>query len=221
MEPKKTDKADVDKRGSLYFQIGLVLSLLFVIVAFSWVDRDEVEMTLASNIEFEEEEEMADITKEEEKPPPPPPPPPVIEVVEEIEEEEEEEIEFEEEIEEEDEIEIPDAPDEPPAEEPIFEIVEEQAEFPGGYAKMMKFLQDNIQYPAMEKDNDIQGTVYVQFVVEKDGSITQTKAVKGPTGNMKQEAVRVVKMMPKWNPGKQRGKAVRVKFTLPVKYRLR
>lgn len=105
--------------------------------------------------------------------------------------------------------------------EPALVVAEEMPSFKGGYPKMMEFIQSNVRYPEIEHQNGIQGTVYVQFVVEKDGSISKAKAVKGPTPGLKQEALRVVKMMPSWNPGKQNGKNVRVKMTLPVKYKTR
>lgn len=99
-------------------------------------------------------------------------------------------------------------------------VIEQQPSFPDGEAAMYKYLGDNIKYPNMAKENGIEGKVYVQFVVEKDGSITDVKAVRGPEGGLKEEAVRVVSGMPRWKPGKQQGNAVRVRFTLPVNFKL-
>ncbi|MDE7402314.1 MAG: energy transducer TonB [Muribaculaceae bacterium] len=105
-------------------------------------------------------------------------------------------------------------------EEEIFVAVEQQAEFPGGQAALMKWLSNNIRYPESAQQNDIQGRVVVKFVVEKDGSIGQATIAKGVDKDLDREAIRVVKKMPKWQPGKNNGVAVRSYFTLPVTFRL-
>ena len=104
--------------------------------------------------------------------------------------------------------------------ERIFEVVEDMPDFPGGQATLMKFLKENIQYPAVAKENGVQGRVIVQFVVERDGTISNVKVARGVEPNVNKEALRVVKSMPRWKPGTQRGKTVRVKFTVPVMFRL-
>ena len=101
-----------------------------------------------------------------------------------------------------------------------FVIVEDMPEFPGGDDAMHAFLGENFEYPEEAEDKNIQGTVYLNFVIEKDGSISNVKVVRGIGGGCDEEAVRVVSMMPKWIPGKQRGKVVRVSYNLPVKFRL-
>jgi protein TonB len=103
----------------------------------------------------------------------------------------------------------------------IFTVVEQPPEFPGGEEKLFEYLQKNIKYPAMAKESGIQGTVYVTFVVETDGSITDVKVLRGQGGGLDQEATRVVKNMPAWKPGKQNGRGVRVQFNLPIKFTLR
>jgi protein TonB len=105
-------------------------------------------------------------------------------------------------------------------EDEIFTIVEDKPLFPGGQAELMKYLAKNIRYPDFAKENQIKGTCALEFVVEKDGSITDIKVLKDIGGGCGEEAVRVIKSMPKWEPGKQRGKPVRVKYTLPVQFRL-
>ena len=105
-------------------------------------------------------------------------------------------------------------------EEEIFVAVEQPAEFPGGQAALMKWLSQNIRYPEAAQQNDIQGRVIVKFVVEKDGSISQVTVARGVDKDLDREAVRVVKRMPKWQPGKNNGVAVRSKFTLPVVFKL-
>lgn len=107
-----------------------------------------------------------------------------------------------------------------PKEEEIFVAVEQQAEFPGGQAALMKWLSNNIRYPESAQQNDIQGRVIVKFVVEKDGSIGTATIAKGVDKDLDREALRVVKKMPKWQPGKNNGVAVRSYFTLPVTFRL-
>lgn len=109
---------------------------------------------------------------------------------------------------------------EKPVEEEIFVAVEQQAEFPGGMAALMKWLSNNIRYPEAAQQNDIQGKVIVKFVVEKDGSIGAATILKGVDKDLDREALRVVKKMPKWQPGKNNGVAVRSYFNLPVTFKL-
>lgn len=109
---------------------------------------------------------------------------------------------------------------EKPKEEEIFVAVEQMAEFPGGQAALMKWLSNNIRYPEAAQQNDVQGRVIVKFVVEKDGSIGQATILKGVDKDLDREALRVVKKMPKWQPGKNNGVAVRSYFNLPVIFKL-
>jgi len=181
---------------------------------------------------------------ETEPPPPPPPPPPVMETVKftppVVEDEKVEEdpppVQTEEtpqistvtqEGEGNNEIIIPDEGAGNGVVEPVVEapltIVEQMPTFPGGEAEMMKFIQKNVQYPQVEKEAGISGTCYVTFVVEKDGSITDVKVLRGVNGGpgCDKEAIRVVKAMPGWKPGKQNGREVRVQFNLPIKFTIR
>ncbi len=103
----------------------------------------------------------------------------------------------------------------------IFEIVEAQPEFPGGPNAMMAFISSNVMYPEIALENGIEGTVVVQFVIEKDGSITDIKVVRDPGGGLGREAERVIKEMPKWSPGRQKGEPVRVKMSAPIRFRLK
>ena len=107
-----------------------------------------------------------------------------------------------------------------PDENGIFQVVEQQPEFPGGMAELMKYLQKNLRYPQICKEQRVQGRVILQFVVNADSTITDVNVIKSVNPHLDEEAVRVVKAMPKWNPGKQRGEPVRVRFTLPVTFRL-
>ena len=117
-------------------------------------------------------------------------------------------------------VEIFEIPESKPDENGVFYSVETQPEFPGGMAELMKYLQKNIRYPQVCKEQGLQGRVIVQFVVNADSTITDVNVVKPVNPHFDKEAVRVVKAMPKWNPGKQRGEPVRVRFTLPVTFRL-
>lgn len=111
-------------------------------------------------------------------------------------------------------------PQEPPKED-IQQFVEQMPEYPGGQEAMMKFIQKNIEYPAMARESKIAGKVYTQFVVGKDGAIRNIKVIKGIGSGCDQEAIRVIKRMPKWKPGRQRGKVVPVKFVLPFSFKLK
>ena len=105
-------------------------------------------------------------------------------------------------------------------EEVIFKVVEQMPEFPGGMSEAMKFLAKNIKYPVAAQQAKIEGRVIVQFVVGKDGSVSDVHTVRSVSPELDAEAIRVVSMMPKWNPGKQRGKAVSVSYTMPIMFRL-
>ena len=106
-------------------------------------------------------------------------------------------------------------------EDEIFIIVEKMPEFPGGQQALFKYLSENVKYPVIAQENGIQGRVICQFTVNKDGSIVDVEVVRtGGDASLDKEAVRVIKSMPKWTPGKQRGQAVRVKYTVPVNFKL-
>ena len=117
-------------------------------------------------------------------------------------------------------ITIPEVEEEEVDEQEIFTVVEEMPSFPGGMGECMKFLSKNINYPSISQENGVQGRVIVQFVVNTDGSIVDPVVVRGVDPYLDKEALRVIKMMPKWSPGKQRNKPVRVKYTVPVMFRL-
>ncbi len=216
MEPKKNPDISLEKKKGLFFQIGLVITLVIVLGAFEWKSYDKLAYNLGQLNLDDLEEEIIPITKQEVKPPPPPPPPPeVIEIV-------EDDVEIEEEIEIEDtesdedvEIEIEEEDD-----EEFFMVVENMPEFPGGDLGLMKYIQKNVKYPAIAKEYNITGKVYVSFIVDKKGSVTNVKIVRGVDKNLDAEAMRVVKSLPKYKPGKQRGKSVRVMFTIPINFTL-
>lgn len=225
MEVKKSPKADLEKQKMLFTQIGLVVALGLMFVAFEWAQTDVKASDIFVMQEEVLEEEAIPVTRQEEiKPPPPPPPPRFTEVLNIVENdvELEEELEIEDmEIDEDTEVDFIDIgsdEDEEIDETEVFMIVETMPSFPGGEAALNRFLNENIKYPTIAQENGISGRVFINFVVNRDGQIVDAKVVRGVDPALDQEAMRVVKMMPKWNPGQQRGKPVRVSFMLPVNF---
>lgn len=227
MEVKKSPKADLDSKRLTFALIGLVVSLFIVWRVFEIKSYDKRTLeNLQRTVEIIEEE-MVEITKQEAPKPQPPAPKPQatqIQVVEDdVEVEDEIDINAEvsqEEIIEEYVYEAPEIEEEEIVEAEIFTVVEQMPEFPGGAAEMTRFIQKNIKYPMMARESDIQGRVYINFVVEPDGSVSNVTVMRGIGGGCDEEAVRIVNMMPKWNPGKQRGIVVRCSFTVPIVFRL-
>lgn len=222
MELKKSPDANLEKKRLPLIIIGLLFSTAMVLVAFEWKtfetevkDLGELELDLI-------EEEIIPISQQQPPPPPPPPAPTtVIEIVEDEEEIEEELVIEDLEVDEETEIEFIEEVEEEVEEEQIFTIVEEMPSFPGGEAALMKYLGQNIKYPAIAKDAGIQGTVYVTFVVDEKGEVKDVKVLRSIGGGCDEEAIRVVENMPKWTPGKQRGKSVKVQYNLPIRFTLK
>ena len=226
-EVKKSPKADLEGHRVTYILMGMVLAISALFFAFEWTTPlKKVDKTVIVQDVLAEEE--IEITRRDPTPPPPPPPPEpetpeVIEVVEEA-------VDTKLNIQVEDDQSqrqmqtyVPPPPPKPKqeeVEEEIFVVVENQPEFPGGNAALMKFLSENIKYPVIAQENGIQGRVICTFVVEKDGSITDVQVVRGVDPSLDKEAIRVIQQMPRWKPGRQRGQPVRVRFTLPVVFRL-
>lgn len=227
MEIKKTPKADLENKKSTWMLVGYVVVLAFMFIAFEWTKRDIKIDTSQAITDLYFEEEMVPITEQEEKVAPPPPEvAPITEVLEIVEDDadvEETVIASSEETGAA--VEVKYVPvtveEEEPEEQTIFEVVEQMPEFPnGGMAGLMQFLSKNIKYPTIAQENGTQGRVTVQFVVNKDGSIVDAKVIRGVDPYLDKEALRVIGTMPKWKPGMQRGKPVRVKYTVPVMFRL-
>ena len=227
MEIKKTPKADLEGKKGIFFEIGLVVALGILLCAFNWKANTKVEEGFVTVAEEPVEEEIIPITQQMMKPPPPPPPAPkltdLIEIV-------DQELDIDEELEIEDvEADVENRTDYSYdydgtgydegdyGEEDIFQVVEDMPTFPGD---INKWLGKNVKYPVIAQENNIQGRVTVQFVIERDGSITDVKVLRGVDPSLDKEAVRVVKSMPKWKPGKQRGKPVRVSYTVPINFQL-
>ena len=225
MQLKKSPKASLEDKKLTYVLMGLVLVLSICYVAFEWTER-EVTKYEVSDTDFFFEEEI-DIQQTSQETPPPPPPPAVqeVEVLNVVEDDVEvEEIEINTEDDKDVEVVIAppvEAPVEEEEEDVVFQVVESMPEFPGGQQALFKYLAENVKYPVIAQENGIQGRVICQFVVNKDGSIVDVVAVRSSgEASLDKEAIRVIKSMPKWKPGKQRGKPVRVKYTVPVNFRL-
>ncbi|MDF0716867.1 energy transducer TonB [Muricauda sp. 334s03] len=233
MEPKKNPKADVGRNSALYFVIGLAAVLALVYGAMEWKKYDKVNnYDISMNVEDQLDEEVP-MTEQIKTPPPPPPPaaPEVIEVVEDEEEVEETVIESTETSQEEEVIEIEEVEVEE-VEEDItvpFAVIEDVPVFPGCegasdkkacFQEMMQnHIRKNFRYPEIAQEMGVQGRVSVIFVIQKDGSIGNIR-MRGPDKNLEAEAMRIIQKLPKMTPGKQRGRPVKVPFSIPITFKL-
>ena len=229
MEIKKSDKASLENKKLLFVEIGLVISLGITLFAFEWTSKETTVAVLEDTTEILIEEEIIPITQEA---PPPPPAAPKIPVLSDQIDIVDDEIEIEDDMfmNLEDDaslgVEIMDyveVEEEEVEEEAIpFQLVEEKPSFQGGDAnKFSKWVNQRLEYPEIAKENGVQGRVTLQFTVEKDGTVTKIKVLRGVDPSLDKEAVRVVSMSPKWTPGKQRDRAVPVTYTFPVIFQLR
>lgn len=219
MELKKNPKLDYRKKSALFFNIGLVMSLLIVISAFELKFVETIPMVFTPTIVDGEETELIEITEIK-------PPKPKVQVINLIEIENEKEIELpdfevvidiERSIENEPEV-IFEEPDEVADE--IVVIAETMPSFEGGISEFYKFVGKHLKYPAQARRMGIEGKVYVHFVVSKEGSLSDIKVVKGIGAGCDEEVLRIINMSPKWNPGRQRGNPVRVRMMLPITFKL-
>ena len=227
MEVKKSPKADLENKKTTNLLVGAILVLAVLFVGFEWSVRDKQVTTDSGIADVVFEEEIIPITEQEQpKQAPPPPEAPKVEEVLEIMDNDSkvEESTIQASDDTQAAVEIKYTPveveEEEVEEQQIFQVVEEMPEFPGGMGECMKWLGKNIKYPTISQENGVQGRVIIQFVVNKDGSIVDAQVARGVDPYLDKEALRVVGQMPKWKPGKQRGKEVRVKYTLPVMFRL-
>ena len=227
MEVKKSPQADLENKKTTNLLIGAILTLAVLFIGFEWSERDKKVVTDTGIQEVVFEEEIIPITEQEQpKQAPPPPETPKVEEVLEIMDNDSkvEESTIQASDDTQAAVEVKYTPveveEEEVEEQQIFQVVEEMPEFPGGMAECMKWLGKNIKYPTISQENGVQGRVIIQFVVNRDGSIVDAQVARGVDPYLDKEALRVVGLMPKWKPGKQRGKEVRVKYTLPVMFRL-
>ena len=232
MQIKKSKKADLESRKSMFFLVGLSLTLALLLLVFEWTSRDVVASSLGSLggsdiIEEEIESTVQEAPPEEPEPEQEPEPETVIEeltVVEDdvkvadinINTEADEKTQTSTKVVQVTEVEIVEEEVEPIA----FAVVETKPEYPGGEAALLKYIADNTVYPPVAKENGIQGRVFVQFVIDATGRVTKVQVARGVDPYLDTEAVRVVKTLPKWTPGKQRGKSVPVTYIVPINFKL-
>lgn len=226
MEPRKTDNSDLENKRILFLEIGFIIALALALVAFEFKSYDKVKYTDFESAVDMTQEEIIPITEQKVELKPPVKPPAQITIIHivkndvEVENDIDLNVEFSEDLameeykfvpkKEEDEEEI--------EEQRIFQIVEQMPEYPGGELEMYKFIGENIEYPRMARETGISGRVFVTFVVERDGSVTDVQILRGIGAGCDEEAIRVIKAMPKWNPGKQRRVPVRVQYRMPIKF---
>ena len=229
MEIKKSAKANLEDKKLLFVEIGLVISLAITLFAFEWTSKETNVAVLEEQAQVVLEEEIIPITQET---PPPPPAAPKIPVLSDQIDIVDDEIDIDDDMfmNLEDDanlgVEIMDyveVEEEVVEEEAIpFQLVEEKPSFQGGDANQFsKWVNQRLEYPEIAKENGVQGRVTLQFTVEKDGTVTKVKVLRGVDPSLDKEAVRVVSMSPKWKPGKQRDRAVPVTYTFPVIFQLR
>ena len=227
MELKKTPKADLENKRGLFLQIGLFVSLGIILLAFNWNDKVKQVDSVGEMQAQAVEEEIVPITRQDEvKPPPPPPPPQTVEILNIVDNKAEinDDLEIlDSEASKDTKVEVTQivqAVEKEKEEEQIFVVVEEMPEFPGGELALRKYIAQAIKYPTIAQENGIQGKVFVNFVVDRDGSVSNAKIARGVDPSLDKEALRVVNGLPKWKPGKQRGKPVRVSYTVPISFQL-
>ena len=236
MEEIKSMTDELRNQRGTSLLLGYVLVLASMFVAFEYTTRDikydELEPIYESNFE----EDMIPITTQKEQMAPPPAAAPkvaeILNIVDDETELVEEEVQTSEEVNQAIStatgdgaptavVAVPSGPVREEADDDnIYEVVEENAMFPGGENECYKWLSEHIKYPAIAQEQGIQGRVFVQFVVNRDGSIVDVKVLRSPDPSLSKEAERVVKMMPKWKPARQNNKPVRSRFNLPVMFRL-
>ncbi|MBQ1895949.1 MAG: energy transducer TonB [Clostridia bacterium] len=228
METKKSVKADLEKDKKTSLMIGFVIALAVMFVSLEWTQREiEDNSDIYAVHDVSLVEEMAPITMPEKKTVPPPPAAikkaEIIEII-----DDDADIIDDVMASDEDNSDWVDintitvVEPEPEIEDDTeFLVVEDQPEFPGGTAALMEYLYKNIKYPAICRENNIQGRVVVTFVVNKDGKIVNPEVARGVNPSLDKEALRVISQMPDWKPGKQRGKPVKVRYSVPVNFRLK
>jgi protein TonB len=225
MEVKKTDKANLEKNRGLFLQIGYVFVLGIVLLAFEWGTRPSGIDSLGQLQDLDLEEEIIPITRQNTPPPPPPPPPQstdIINIVEDDVEIEDELILDDTEADQDTEIEIVEFDDEEEIDEDeIFFVVEDMPLFNGQEKSAFRtYIQKNLNYPEIAKENGVSGKVYVQFDISATGEVKNIVIIRSVDPSLDREAIRVVKSSPRWTPGKQRGRPVKVRFTFPISFQL-
>lgn len=226
MEVKKSKRAAIESQRGTWLLMGFVVVLAFMFVTFEWTQHDIRVATGSLADEPVFVETLLPITYPEKLEPPPPPAMKVaelLEIVDDTDLEADAVIRTSEDLR--DPVEIKYKPvvvetENEPVEDVIFDSAEKMPEFPGGSGALFQYLSKNMKYPTIPQETGVQGKVIIQFVVDKDGTISNPVVVRSVDPYLDKEALRVIKAMPKWTPGMQRNQAVRVKYTVPVSFRL-
>lgn len=223
MELKKSPQADLEKNKGIFFQLGLIFATSLILIAFEWTTQPQDVEEKFRESKVAVEEEIIPITRQQQQQPPPPEPPKVTEVLEIVENEVEVDDDLNINTESDENLSIDlnafNIEDENVAEEEVFVIVEDMPKFQGkGPDAFRAWIAQNMVYPPIAAENLIQGTVFVQFAINSKGEVVDVKVVRGVDPSLDAEALRVIKASPKWEPGKQRGKAVKVQFTFPIRF---
>lgn len=227
MEPKKSRKADLEKKRGLFLEIGFVIAFGLVLIAFEWTSAPSKAEGFEKNDQSDMVQENVPVTRQEQKKPPPPPPPPKsVEVLNIVDNDVdiEDELRLEEtEADQDTKVRIDAFADEEEeeADQQVFVVVEDMPSFNGkGLNAFARYVQQRLKYPVIAQDNGIEGTVFISFIVDKVGKITNVKVVRGVDPVLDEAAVCAVRDCPNWEPGKQRGKPVRVFCTIPIQFAL-
>jgi len=227
MELKKSKKADLQGKRNLFLEIGFVLALGLVLLAFEWTSRPAEVEGFQQETGSDLVQETVPVTRQQERKEPPPPPPPksteVINIVENDVVIEDELVLEESEADQDTRVSI-DAfasEEEEEEEEQVFVVVEDMPSFQGkGLNAFAAYVQQNLKYPLVAQENGIEGTVYLRFIVDKDGSVIHVQVLRGVDPTLDKTAIEAVQRAPKWKPGKQRGKPVKVSCTMPISFTL-
>ena len=225
MEAKKSKKANLERNRFLFLEVGFVLTLSSVLLAFNWSTYENNDNTLGELFSFDEVEEIIPITRQERaKPKIPPRQIKVSEVINIVKNTEKiiHELKVgDTESNQKTKIQQVTMDPEPEVDENIIWLTsEEEAMFPGGVRELRKYIASNITYPKIAKENGIKGRVFVQFVVNRKGFVEQVKVVRGVDPSLDNEAIRIIKSLPRWKPGRQQHRAVNVMFTVPINFKL-
>jgi protein TonB len=226
MEPKKSKKADLQGKRVIFFEIGLLVSLGLSLLAFEWTSETKTSEGFAQNAQTEMEQESVPITRQEKQKEPPPPPPKTTEIINIVENDvniEDELVLEETEADENTRVDIDAFAQEEEEEEneQVFISVEEMPTFDGeGINAFRNYIQKNLIYPEIARENGIEGTIYTRFIVNKNGEVEKISILRGVDPSLDKAVVQAIKSSPRWQPGRQRGKAVNVSFTMPVIFSL-
>ena len=225
MEAKKTPKADLNKSVGMFTNLGLAVAVGLTLAAFEYKSYDDGALKDLGR-DSDNFEDILDVPITQQPPPPPPPPmeqPVIQEIPDEVKIEEKIDVNFDVDVKETtviEEVAIKEVVIEEEKADQIFDVVETQPNPPGGMSGWNKYLSDNLKYPTQARRMGVEGTVIVVFVINTDGSIQDVEVLRGIGGGCDEEAVKIVKAAPKWSPGKQRGKPVRTRMRLPIRFKL-